>query len=197
MIEDGQVPFPVVTGIRWRITVVGMADVLGNSGLNEFLHAEVGTEASGMPLSVLSTLARLGVDPWQEAGRLAKLPRKAAVNGLAQMIAGMPASRWPLPDATRIAERLVALLPTGRTAATLGVPGLVGRGTDAGARLKSLLPVQDDSSAARGSPPSRASAELIFLLAAAVVMMVGLVVIGTTHPPLVAASPAALVPTGQ
>jgi hypothetical protein len=35
----------------------------------------VGVEANGMTLSVLSTLARRGMDPWQEAERLAKLPR--------------------------------------------------------------------------------------------------------------------------
>src|SRR4051794_1793417 len=64
-----------------------------------------------MTLSVLSVLARLGVDPWQEAERLAKLPQTAAADGLAQMIAAMPASLWSLPDATTIATRLVALLP--------------------------------------------------------------------------------------
>ncbi len=64
-----------------------------------------------MTLSVLSTFARLGMDPWQEAGRLATLPRTAAVDGLARIIAAMPASLWTLPDATAIAARLVALLP--------------------------------------------------------------------------------------
>jgi hypothetical protein len=86
---------------------------LPRSELNGFLFADVGIEPSGMPLSVLSTLARLGMDPWQEAARLAKLPRSAAVEALARLIAGMPASLWPLPDATAIAARLVALLPTG------------------------------------------------------------------------------------
>lgn len=65
-----------------------------------------------MTLSVLSTLARLGMDPWQEAGRLAKLPQTAAIEGLARIIAAMPASLWSLPDATIIAARLVALLPS-------------------------------------------------------------------------------------
>jgi hypothetical protein len=87
------------------------AFALRHSGLNGFLFAEVGIEASGMTLSVLSTLARLGVDPWQEAERLAKLPQPAAVDGLARMIAAMPASLWSLPDATTIATRLVTLLP--------------------------------------------------------------------------------------
>lgn len=87
------------------------AYALGQSDLNRFLFAEVGEEQEGKPLSVLSALARLGLDPWQEARRLANLPARAAVEGLAQVIAGMPASPWPLPAATLIAERLVGLLP--------------------------------------------------------------------------------------
>ena len=81
------------------------------SSLNGFLFADVGVEANGMTLSVLSVLARRGMDPWQEAERLAKLPRTDAVDGLAQIIAAPPASRWSLLDARAIASRLVALLP--------------------------------------------------------------------------------------
>lgn len=81
------------------------------SSLNGFLFADVGVEANGMTLSVLSALARRGMDPWQEAERLAKLPRTDAVDGLAQIIAATPASRWSLLDARAIASRLVALLP--------------------------------------------------------------------------------------
>jgi hypothetical protein len=102
------------------------AYALGQSDLNRFLFAEVGEEQEGMPLSVLSALARLGLDPWQEARRLANLPARAAVEGLAQVIAGMPASPWPLPDATLIAERLVGLLPRqggGAAMATGSGPG--------------------------------------------------------------------------
>ncbi len=87
------------------------ASALQRSDLNGFLFADVGVEASGMTLSVLSVLARFGVDPWQEAGRLARLPRAAAAEGLARIIAAMPAGRWPMADATVIAGRLVALLP--------------------------------------------------------------------------------------
>jgi hypothetical protein len=81
------------------------------SSLNGFLFADVGVEANGMTLSVLSALARRGMDPWQEAERLAKLPRTAAVDGLAQIIAATSSSRWSLLDARVIASRLVALLP--------------------------------------------------------------------------------------
>ncbi len=87
------------------------AFALGRSDLNGFLFADIGIEGSGMSLSVISALARQGLDPWQEAGRLAKLPRTAATDGLARLIVAMPASLWPMPDATAIAARLVALLP--------------------------------------------------------------------------------------
>lgn len=88
------------------------AFALRRSGLNEFLFAAVGTEANGMTLSLISVFARLGNDPWVEAGRLARLPKPEATEILARIIAGMPTSVWPLQAATAIATRLIALLPT-------------------------------------------------------------------------------------
>jgi hypothetical protein len=38
-----------------------------HSDLNDFLFATVGDEPNGMPLSVISALTRLAVDPWEEA----------------------------------------------------------------------------------------------------------------------------------
>lgn len=84
---------------------------LDRSDLNPFLLADVGFEANGSALSVMSLFARVGLDPWQEAGRMAKLPRLAAADALARLISTMPAGPWKLPDATAIATRLVALLP--------------------------------------------------------------------------------------
>ncbi len=91
------------------------ADVfaLETSDLNGFLFADIGVEGNGMSLSVISLLARLGLDPWIEAGRMARLPRTAAADALARLIAAMPASLWPMSDAAPIATRLVALLPSG------------------------------------------------------------------------------------
>ncbi|MBB6250997.1 hypothetical protein [Nitrospirillum iridis] len=84
---------------------------LAQSDLSGFLFADIGVEDSGMPLRVISALARLGLDPWQEAGRLAGLPQPDALNELAGLIATMPLSRWSLADARSIAARLVLLLP--------------------------------------------------------------------------------------
>ena len=88
------------------------AFALQQSGFNEFLFAPVGTEPSGMTLSLVSVFARAGNDPWQEAGRLAELSKSEATESLARSIAGMPTSIWPLQAAMAIADRLIALLPT-------------------------------------------------------------------------------------
>jgi hypothetical protein len=85
---------------------------LGHSDLNGFLFAVVGEDSGGMTLTVLSALARLETDPWQEAGRLATLPTAVAVSDLARVIATTLASPWSFPDAAIIAERLIALLPS-------------------------------------------------------------------------------------
>ncbi len=93
------------------------AFALKNSGLNEFLFAEIGTELNGSPLTILSILARLGQDPWAEAARLTKLPKAAMIDCLAQSIAKMPLGQRALRDARVTAARLVLLLP-GQTSTT-------------------------------------------------------------------------------
>jgi len=81
------------------------------SDLNDFLFASVGDEQNGMALNVISALTRLGIDPWEEAARLAALPKALAAEALAPMIARLPVGR-PLPsDSVAISHRLVQLLP--------------------------------------------------------------------------------------
>jgi hypothetical protein len=43
-----------------------------------------------MPLSVLSALARLNLDPWHEAAELSDLPKDTAAQRLAALIALLP-----------------------------------------------------------------------------------------------------------
>ena len=64
-----------------------------------------------MRLSVLSALARLEVDPWQEAAELAGLPGQSATERLASLIALLPNEPSMHRDPETIAARLVALLP--------------------------------------------------------------------------------------
>src|SRR6185437_6834745 len=77
-----------------------------HSEFNEFLFAPVGEEEHG-PLTVLSALTRLGVDPWREAARLSDLPRAAAAQALAAIIAALPEGDWKMTDSSAIADRLV------------------------------------------------------------------------------------------
>jgi hypothetical protein len=78
---------------------------------DDFLYASIGADAGEMPLSVLSALARLDVDPWTEAAELSELPKGTATQRLAALIARLPGGRWTLADSTAIADRLVELLP--------------------------------------------------------------------------------------
>jgi hypothetical protein len=64
-----------------------------------------------MLLSVLSALARRNVDPWDEAARLARLPRDAATGFLTTLIAALPEGASARTDPGALAERLIALLP--------------------------------------------------------------------------------------
>jgi hypothetical protein len=84
---------------------------LKNSGLEPFLFAEVGDQGSGMGLTVLSLLARLGLDPWDEAARWVTLPRNAAIACLTGYIARMPLSPQALAESGATATRLIRLLP--------------------------------------------------------------------------------------
>ena len=79
--------------------------------LDKFLFAAVGEEIDGIPLSTISALIRLGLDPWQEAGRLSSVPRREAVEQVARLIAEIPGIFRPLGEAREIADRLVGLLP--------------------------------------------------------------------------------------
>jgi hypothetical protein len=84
---------------------------LGHSEYNDFLFATVGEDKIGMPLTVLTALARLGVDPWLEAARLADLSKDAALLAFTATIAGLPEGDWKAADAGAIAQRLLKWLP--------------------------------------------------------------------------------------
>jgi len=80
---------------------------------DSFLFERIDKNSEGTPISVLSVLARLGVDPWEEAARLAQLPRLAAAKSLASMIAAaMPGAPSACLDAGAVSDRLISLLPS-------------------------------------------------------------------------------------
>ena len=85
--------------------------MLPSSELDGFLLSDVGIQPNGMPLTVLSLLARMGVDPWSEAERLSVLPNDSAVSWMARAISRSPSYSWKQPDVAALASRLVDRLP--------------------------------------------------------------------------------------
>jgi hypothetical protein len=79
------------------------------SECNSFLFAPICEEAGGMQLSVLSALARINVDPWEETTRLAAMPKAIAVRAIVSLLARV--SGGSSSEAEVIAARLVQLLP--------------------------------------------------------------------------------------
>ena len=79
--------------------------------LDNFLFATVGDEINGVPLSVVSVLVRLGLDPREEADRLSSMTASEATEQLARLIAELPGIFRPLREAREIAGGLVGLLP--------------------------------------------------------------------------------------
>lgn len=106
---------------------------LGHSQYNDFLFASIGEEKTGT-LTVLSALTRLGFDPWQEAARLADMPRNAAIQSFAVTIAGLPRGDWTASDTTAIAARLVTWLPAGSVPPVPTLDGAPDRGERLGSR---------------------------------------------------------------
>jgi hypothetical protein len=93
------------------------------SEFDDFLFAPLGDDANGMPISVLSTLARLEIDPWQEAAELARLPVGRAAKRLASSIGAGHEGALPGLDAEAIAARVIKLLPS--RAGSSATPGAI------------------------------------------------------------------------
>lgn len=85
--------------------------LMRHSDLEVFLAESIWEEGNGSALSILSAFARLDLDPWQEAARLALLPRAAAAEALAEILARLPAPAAEQPNHGALAGRLVERLP--------------------------------------------------------------------------------------
>jgi hypothetical protein len=94
------------------MTRSAMTALLGPE-FDAFLFAPVGEEGNGGLLSVVSALARLDVDPWQEAADLARMPIQAARQRLTSLIAALPDAPAARLAPAMIADRLIRLLPRG------------------------------------------------------------------------------------
>ena len=81
------------------------------STFDTFLFAPIGEDRNGLRLSVVSALARLGLDPWREAATLAGLPADTAAQKLAVLFRALPDDSLIDRDRDSMATRLIALLP--------------------------------------------------------------------------------------
>jgi hypothetical protein len=89
------------------------------SRYNHFLFAPICEEANGMRLSVLSALARMDVDPWEEATRLAAMPKAIAERTLVSTLDQVLGKSCHRSETEVIAARLVQLLPQRGEGATV------------------------------------------------------------------------------
>jgi hypothetical protein len=107
-----QLPRPIFEGY--------MKSAAGHSPLgyelDDFLFASLGEDRNGLPLSVVSLFARMDLDPWQEAGILAALPREAATKRLAGSLDTLTDPQLRKTNFEATVLRLLALLPRARAA---------------------------------------------------------------------------------
>jgi hypothetical protein len=78
---------------------------------DRFLQEPIGEDSNGMRLTVLSVLARMDLDPWEEAATLTRLPGVAATRKLALLLAALPERLLAGVDSGTVAVRLISLLP--------------------------------------------------------------------------------------
>ena len=77
----------------------------------DFLYAQIGSPADRMPLTVMSAMARLDIDPWQQAAELAALSRAAANARLLAIFAQLPLDQKPPTISQALVCHLIELLP--------------------------------------------------------------------------------------
>jgi hypothetical protein len=81
------------------------------SEFDDFLFAAIGEDCNGMPVSVVSALARMDLDPWHEAASLAAVSVETATGKLTALLAALPDPTLARPSPGTTAVRLIALLP--------------------------------------------------------------------------------------
>ncbi len=91
-----------------------MASVSGPTRLSDpfrlFLHSGLWIDRDKTPLSILSALARLEVDPWEEAAQLTVPAQRSASAKLTSMLANLPDGPAIRGDLDAICVRSLSLL---------------------------------------------------------------------------------------
>jgi len=78
--------------------------------LDGFLFAPIADDANGMPLTMISALGRLGIDPWAEAADIHALSRESATEKVTSLLSAVPHGPAPGAETATLAARLVELL---------------------------------------------------------------------------------------
>ncbi|SNT41774.1 hypothetical protein [Tropicimonas sediminicola] len=78
---------------------------------DRFLYASVGEDRAGSSVTVVSALARLGLDPWKEAAKLSSLGRDAACARLGRSLSGFKDVPSLALEHAAVAATLTSLLP--------------------------------------------------------------------------------------
>jgi hypothetical protein len=94
---------------------------------DDFLFTRINDAGEATPLSVLSMLARLDIDPWEEAAKLARLPPPAAAKRLVDFIGATPGVSSAYLSDTALSDRLIKLLPSPAAAIDLARQKTLGR----------------------------------------------------------------------
>ena len=81
------------------------------SELDPFLYAFVGEDRNGSAVTVVSALARLGLDPWKEAAELASLGREVARARLEALLSAFKDVPTLALEHGAVAAELTLLLP--------------------------------------------------------------------------------------
>lgn len=84
---------------------------LNSPEFDTFLYAVIGEEKNGAELTVISALARLDQDPWEEASRLSGLDKETATSSLTTAISSLTDGNWKTAETRSIAIRLIEHLP--------------------------------------------------------------------------------------
>jgi hypothetical protein len=128
---------------------------------NAFLFASLDERASAAPLSVVSALARLVLDPWQEAAELTRPPRETAAQRLSSLLTKLPGGPPAFSDSRTIALRLIALLPGAPAGPTIG-SSRPGAGLGAPARVDPTVGVTDHPTPAPSNVASAPASDAAF-----------------------------------
>jgi hypothetical protein len=111
---------------------------LRRGDFDNFLYSVL-REVDGVPLTVLSALARNDLDPWDAADELTRLPRNAAAARLGKLLSYQPngAGEPPSNDLTTI--QLLATLPEAWTVQRQEMPPAWQSLLNSLAKLKALF----------------------------------------------------------